>query len=45
MTESTPTRKLTKKQDMQRLGRGLSSLLGDSPIHAATTGHAQLMLG
>ncbi len=41
MTESIPSRKPTKKQDMQRLGRGLSSLLGDSPVHSATTGAAQ----
>ncbi len=35
MTESIPSRKPAKKQDMQRLGRGLSSLLGESPIHNA----------
>ena len=35
MTESTPSGKSAKKQDMQRLGRGLSSLLGESPIHNA----------
>ena len=36
MTHSTPTRKPHKKQEAQRLGRGLSSLLGDSPIQTAT---------
>ena len=41
MTESIPYRKQAKKQDMQRLGRGLSSLLGDSPVHGATAETAQ----
>ena len=31
MTKDTPSEKSQKKQDGQRLGRGLSSLLGDSP--------------
>ena len=38
MTNRTPSRKPPRKQDAQRLGRGLSSLLGDSPIQAATKG-------
>ena len=33
--------KSPKKQDVQRLGRGLSSLLGDSPIQAAIKGSSQ----
>ena len=41
MTETIPPRKPFKKQDMQRLGRGLSSLLGDPPISAVTTGASQ----
>ncbi len=41
MTDSTPTGKSPKKQEAQRLGRGLSSLLGDSPFQAATKGGAQ----
>ena len=38
MTDRTPSRKSPRKQDAQRLGRGLSSLLGGSPIQAATNG-------
>ena len=38
MTDRIPSEKSPKKQDTQRLGRGLSSLLGDSPIQAATKG-------
>ncbi|GIR78227.1 MAG: hypothetical protein CM15mP80_08520 [Alphaproteobacteria bacterium] len=38
MTDRTPSGKSPRKQDAQRLGRGLSSLLGDSPIQAATKG-------
>ena len=38
MTDSTQSGKSPRKQDAQRLGRGLSSLLGDSPIQAATQG-------
>ena len=38
MTDRTSSRKSPRKQDSQRLGRGLSSLLGDSPIQAATEG-------
>ena len=41
MTDRTPSGKSARKQDTQRLGRGLSSLLGDSPIQAATTGSSQ----
>ena len=41
MTDNTLSGKVSKKQDVQRLGRGLSSLLGDSPIQAATQGLAQ----
>ena len=41
MTDSTPFGKPTKKSEIQRLGRGLSSLLGESPIHAATIGTTQ----
>ena len=41
MKNSTNSGKLTKKQGTQHLGRGLSSLLGDSPIQAATAGAAQ----
>ena len=41
MTDSTQLGKSPKKQEVQRLGRGLSSLLGDSPILAATTGTSQ----
>ena len=38
MTDRTPSGKSSRKKDSQRLGRGLSSLLGDSPIQAATKG-------
>ena len=38
MTDRAPSVKPPRKQDAQRLGRGLSSLLGDSPIQAATKG-------
>ena len=41
MTDNTPSGKTSKKQDAQRLGRGLSSLLGSSPIQVATQGLAQ----
>ena len=41
MTDRAPSRKSQRKQVSQRLGRGLSSLLGDSPIQAATTGSPQ----
>ena len=41
MTERPLSGKSPKKQDAQRLGRGLSSLLGDSPIQAATKGSSQ----
>tara|TARA_A100001015_G_scaffold156134_1_gene173306 strand:+ start:1982 stop:2173 length:192 start_codon:yes stop_codon:yes gene_type:complete len=41
MTERTPSGKPPRKQVSHRLGRGLSSLLGDSPIQAATTGSPQ----
>ena len=41
MTDRIPSGKSPRKQDAQRLGRGLSSLLGDSPIQAATAGAAQ----
>ena len=40
MTNDTPSEKPSKKQDVQRLGRGLSSLLGESPTIAQTTGEA-----
>ena len=41
MTDSTQSGKSPRKQEAQRLGRGLSSLLGDSSIQAATAGTAQ----
>ena len=41
MTDSTLSGKSPRKQEAQRLGRGLSSLLGDSSIQAATAGTAQ----
>ena len=41
MTHSRPSGKPPKKQEAHRLGRGLSSLLGDSPIQTATTRVAQ----
>ena len=41
MTDRTSSENSPKKQEVQRLGRGLSSLLGDSPIQAATAGAAK----
>ena len=41
MTDSTPSGKSPKKQEAHRLGRGLSSLLGESPIQVSTTGAVQ----
>lgn len=38
MTDSKSSRKPPKKQEAHRLGRGLSSLLGESPIQGSTTG-------
>ena len=38
MTDRIPSGKSPRKQDARHLGRGLSSLLGDSPIQAATKG-------
>ena len=37
MTKDTPSDKPQKKQDVQRLGRGLSSLLGDAPAITQST--------
>ena len=41
MTDRTSSENSPKKQEVQRLGRGLSSLLGDPPIQAATAGAAK----
>ena len=41
MTDRTPSGKSPRKQESKRLGRGLSSLLGDTPIQAATKGSSQ----
>ena len=37
MTNDTPSDKSKKSQDSQRLGRGLASLLGDSPVITQST--------
>ena len=38
MIDSIPSEKSQKKKETRRLGRGLSSLLGDSPIQTVTKG-------